>query len=523
MMTNEQSTTPQPSKNLRPCPAIKGYIKPSDCGSQRGSKLACPAECPFFPLGIAAYDLLLKTEQGGLKKASRFVFDHVPRSQLDRLYREGSSVYAGQAQAEILATGYLLWSMLSYYRGSDGKTLLELWESKNWVGLNNDERLWMQCRQRWIMTVVEVQKIRQPHMLVCQDLLRPEAGELIINDREFALTTARFSRILCYLVPLPHYHRVSPTVFMIPMAIWPEWKTSILQRFESCRGTAPDLSMSVFLAQNLADCVHLLHEISIRIKNQILEQLDLKACIASYRLRIPANDFEAMLRNRPDFQPSQPPSLKSGARLKACFDWITLGESAVLRQQNAVVSGKLDPEKEKERVGTLWLTETHLGFQAFRHKKFVQARQWLEKQFADQLQLEKETVQNLGEERALQEEANAEVSRIAQLLEVPSEIQEETAPLPDDHMVERSESGEEQRQKSRAEHEQRYASFLDQPNAELDQATPRVASLDAALRPRLRELMKTHIHQVELRNRQEGLDLDLDWVLDALRMEDMKA
>jgi hypothetical protein len=37
-------------------------ISPADCGEQRQSRLACPADCPHNPFGVANYSQLLEIE-----------------------------------------------------------------------------------------------------------------------------------------------------------------------------------------------------------------------------------------------------------------------------------------------------------------------------------------------------------------------------------------------------------------------------------------------------------------------------
>jgi hypothetical protein len=522
-MTTTELTVPSPvGKKARPCPALGGLIKPADCGAQRGSKLACPPDCPYFPFGTAAYELLLKIEEGGIKKASRFLFDHAPKALMEHCYREGKALYAGHDRAEIMATGYLLFSLMGPHRGSAGKSLLEEWESQRWDGLNNDERLLMQFRQRGIMTVLEVQKILPPNLLVCHDLFRPEAGELKVYDRILAASTPRFTRVLCCVYPMPHYYRTSQVAFIIPSAIWTEWEQAVLERYEARRSSEPSLSISMFLSQNFMSVFGLIAEMSDRIKLRILKQLDLKLCTAQYQLKTSASQVESHLKGKPEFEVTPPPAFSKDYSFVACFNWYARGESGVLR---AAVSTAETPDSpgSDDLIGTIFLAEKVLLFQSTRDRAFAQARSFLEERFSDLLQFYQESFRDLGQEAALHQVADAEVSRVTRWLDVSAKSEAEPVAPAEPQAGQAALSQEEHRRHALDQHQQRYAAFLDQPSPVLDRKTPREAAIDLNLRPRLRELIKGHIHQMDLKNRNEGLDLNLDWILDALDLQDLKA
>ena len=71
-------------------------------------------------------------------------------------------------------------------------------------------------------------------------------------------------------------------------------------------------------------------------------------------------------------------------------------------------------------------------------------------------------------------------------------------------------------------HRKTYTAFLDEKNPALDGSTPRAAARGPVLRPRLIELAKLHLHNLDRENREKGLDLSLDWVLDELGLAELK-
>ena len=66
-----------------------------------------------------------------------------------------------------------------------------------------------------------------------------------------------------------------------------------------------------------------------------------------------------------------------------------------------------------------------------------------------------------------------------------------------------------------------YTAFLDKPVPALDGMTPRDAARDPAMRPRLVELMKGHVHHVEQESREKGVDVRIDWVLEELGLDEL--
>ncbi len=51
---------------------------------------------------------------------------------------------------------------------------------------------------------------------------------------------------------------------------------------------------------------------------------------------------------------------------------------------------------------------------------------------------------------------------------------------------------------------------------------PCPAAGNPALRPRLIELVKQHLKNMAMQNREKGMDFSIDWVLDELHLEELK-
>jgi hypothetical protein len=77
------------------------------------------------------------------------------------------------------------------------------------------------------------------------------------------------------------------------------------------------------------------------------------------------------------------------------------------------------------------------------------------------------------------------------------------------------------RQALAEQHLQHYRAFLDESAPALGGLTPRAAAADPEKRPLLVELMKEHLNGIEQRNRDDGLDLQLDWLLEELNLREL--
>lgn len=61
------------SKSDRHCPALSEAISSQRCGSERGTKIACSANCPYSPYAVANYDKSLVVTQKVVLKILDFI------------------------------------------------------------------------------------------------------------------------------------------------------------------------------------------------------------------------------------------------------------------------------------------------------------------------------------------------------------------------------------------------------------------------------------------------------------------
>ncbi len=512
-MNSAPLPTPAGTKR-RPCPALQASISAADCGSQRGSRLNCPADCPFFPFGTAAYELWLKVDAGWLKKS----LDHVLASR-GRPAFEGAlkahQVPLADANFELeAAMSRALHHLLFRDPGADGKTVADVWQAAGWTGLNNDERVMMQYRRAAQPTVVEVTRLLDGQALQCLDLLAPERPAFVVFDRAAAAQTVRFSRLLTWLTDYPNFARLGLPAIQIPPHLWSAWQERFQRELAEAAAAKPGPNAKELLADNWRRFAELVGELARQHRERLLENLDLHQCLASYRLTAPVADVEAALRARPEFRSRE--ALEEGrfAKPLACFDWLRLGESAALDQE---LGGSIHLDASVDgvgEVGTVRLYPEYLVVETFSKRKHAFARRMLEQAFATLVQFQEESSLDLAQVVEQQ-------SRQTQLVEAArSAVFDGTVPSAESPAASAEPVGGPE--DAQQVHTQYYRRFLEETLPELDGKTPRAASADPALRPRLAELLKTHVHNLERHNRRGGTALSLDSVLDELGFPELK-
>jgi hypothetical protein len=238
---------------------------------------------------------------------------------------------------------------------------------------------------------------------------------------------------------------------------------------------------------------------------EMIRSLDANPWIAAYALHADREEIAALLAQRPEFERE---TLRgSGDADTLCFAWLRKGESAEIEEE---ASTQIRSEFQRDGVGVLAEIRLHpdrLILTAFGEQKFRFARTKLEKYCGNRISF------TIESEKPLKDEL---------LKRFTGERRDE------DESADRPETGnqipaEVQRNLLRDFHEKHYRRFLDDSIPALKGMTPRQAAKDEAMRPALLSLMKQHLNGIDRRNRKEGLDLNIDWLLDELNLDELKA
>jgi hypothetical protein len=449
---------------------------------------------------------------------------------IDRVFRSGSRLFEGHPNQREQATYYLLHYGLLHHRGPDGRTAAQVWSSRGWEGLNNDERVLMRHLCQSVLTVVEVQKQVSADTLTVIDLFSAEPSPVLLFNRALAQEAVRFSRFLVWLTRYPHFDRLLSSAWEIPVFVWPDWRDGLLHEHANQRQANPDLSVSQYLAANLEAWVKRIGELADEKRRRALSAIDLTACAAIYRLTGPVSEIESLLRSRPDFKPGTPPADTDREPPLAFFHWRAEGESAEFIQASTSPPPKGPP---LEDIGSVWLYDRRMVVESFTKKRHAFIRRMAEKFFGPAVQFEDEAVVDLAQMRALQARAREAVGRVSAWLDdegqrepkptLSAEAPSPAAPEPDAKgAVDSGAAWENHRQQVEAEHARLCSAFLNQTFAGLNNRTPREAASDPTLRPALVELVKDQLHFTDHRSRREGVPLNADRLLDELGLNELK-
>ena len=272
-MSLEAKSASLVGKNRRPCPVLNAGITPADCGAQRGSKLNCPAECPFYPLGTASEEPWSRVDSAWCSKVTRCLADRLGQDEVANLMRRLTIKTSDEELDREIAFLNVLYRGLLLRRNEAGQTLVEQWEAEGWGGLNNDERVMMRYRRHCLPTVVQVRKVLDSRFLRCVDLLAPDSPPFVLWSRGAAAKAARFSRILTWLAHYPHFSRLDAQAFDVHPVIWPLWRERFEQEFGQAASAQPGLTPKLYLAQNIVECSELLFALA-REHRERVEQAD---------------------------------------------------------------------------------------------------------------------------------------------------------------------------------------------------------------------------------------------------------
>ena len=526
-MTAEERCRVCGKKGKRPCPALGGWICPACCGSQRGSKINCARDCEFFPYGVAGSEAWGKIDGAWVLKGLDYVLAHLNGAEFNRIRSDGAIRTSEPNLDQEASLSNAIYFSLFHRRDSEGKTLADLWESQGWKGLNNDEQVMMRFRRRSLATVIEIQRKVDSRTTECVDLFEHEPRPFLLFDRALAESAPRFSRLFVRLTHFPHFSRTSGLGYPIPLPLWPVWK-DIIQSWTTQTGPAqPGLTVREFLSENEAKAVGLIAQVSEAYRLELNKSMDTHQCLAFYDLSGACAEVENILTTRPDFQAAEPPVEPEVAAPRGFFHWVRLGESVELAQGLPDRSSPGTPANQPALLGYLSLYPDGLMVETFSLPKYQVARKMIDTYFGGLVRFQREKIVDLAKqnlEHRAAESALLDATRSSGEL-TSGENSDSTdvppSPEPGSEPPARM-SPEVERRLIQELHEKKYAAFLDETIPALDGATPRAAAQDPALRPKLIEVMKVHLHNLERENQRTGLGFDLNTTLDVLGLPELK-
>jgi len=240
------------SKKNRFCPALDGRpIKPAECGARRGSDLACPAECAFNPFGTAAPEAWVKVEKDWLTTAVKRLMNRWETRVFKQRLSEAMAPLARPESRMEHALENLVHREYFFPRDPGGRTEADRWEAEGFPGLNNDGRVLVRHYRKMRPTMIEVRRIEEEAWCEGVDLLRPETPPVRVFDPFLAASITPPIALLGWLVPGPHYQRITGVVLGLPVELWESFRARLEARHAEARAERPDLGFTAFLAEHM--------------------------------------------------------------------------------------------------------------------------------------------------------------------------------------------------------------------------------------------------------------------------------
>lgn len=479
----------------RQCPALGREIARNECGEQRHSQLRCPASCAHNPFVVEHYGELLDVEDQLDRKSMEWLLDEPGRSPAAK--RELLAAY--RKHPGLQAHPFVMWQLFGL-RDAQGLTCADRWQQARFPGLNNDERVLFQAKSQSRVALLEIHRVLDSQRVEAVDLLRPEAGPLLLCDRNLAATTARFAFLFVWIYPLPHFWRLSGSATLIPELGVQEPDHVLLQTILHLGGPEAKQAQGVWLAEHFERVSRSLQASDKEYTRRMIESADIQRGVAHYSLQSPLAECRALLAGEPEADCDETSPEEQAQGFSEAWDWFD--DSA------PKTAGRL-------LIGRVLVGQAQWRLEASSQARLALLRKRFEKRFGKRMKFEWERRDDVASRTA------AKFAHPDQSLVPPALFNEVVEVQFNTTRVDLgSPSG------SRAEMEARYlAEFLrgyaDQPVPALDGRTPREAAANPAMRERLLCLMKPVVRRIDEHNLRNGQAVDINGLLAELGLAEI--
>ncbi len=493
------------SKGKRVCPSLNGGICSSCCGLHRVSKINCPPDCAHNPFGPGQYDAFLAVERSFDAKAMECIMKHYGRNHVQEVVCSTMWQDEDRDAQQAIVIGNAIYLLLFFRKDPQGKMLADLWREAGCTGLTNDERIVLEARSKASATVVEIQRVMDRQAMQCVDLLSPEKGVFIVLDRSSAARAIRFSTIMTWVDHYPAFSRFGAGGGVIPENVLDAFLDNLKKKAGREYGKPDFAAMKRYLSEHFGECIDGVGILARDWRKSMLQNMDFFQCIGTYRICGDIRQILTVLEQKPEFEKDEEENDEKKYPGAKIYDWVRRGDSKVIENSMPFAFRHGGEDEGVGSLGILRLYQDRLEVEAFSKKKYAFAKKMTEKYFGKEVSFQREKIVDVAKQMAEHDPEERED-------EEKKETKAGSGKLPP----------EIERKLLSQFHEKHYQKFLDSPVPALRGMTPRAASLDPASRPLLIDLMKGHVRNLEAQNKERGLKLSLDSVLDELGLPELK-
>jgi hypothetical protein len=484
----------------RACLAVGREISPADCGENRVSRQACPADCVHLPFAPANYSQLLEIEE----KLDHQCMDFLLGSSPDRAAMERALQQARHDPSPHALHAFYEWNLFFQY-GADGRTCAERLEQSATAGFKNDDRVLLRAKRQTRVALLEIHRVLDGERLEAVDLLAPDSPPLRLHDRNLASMATRFASGLVWLYPLPHYWRLSGTAILIPGLAQFDPREIVLEIAGHLGGPLTEPELRRWLEENFVRFDEALQATARMRRMQMFAGMDAKFGKAVYELQSPFAGCRDVLDALPDVEPD---NLSPAERQEG------FAEARVWFAEKPEIKQSVPPGG-RPALGRVLLGQAHWRLEAMGAERLARLRRQFDAQLGNRVRFTGERLDDFGASLAAKEPAPDKSLIPPRLLENPQKILLTSSRVlaPPPNTPPDQAEAELFRAADRA--------FLDDQIPALDNRTPREAARDPALRPRLIRLLKQRVQMHDERNLKTGRADDINWLLRELGADEI--
>jgi len=464
----------------RHCPALDEIITPATCGNSRISNIACTADCPHNPFNPDNYFGSYQEIEGKVvERLSRMLYGELEFPQKQKISNAVSK------RQSFVTNALHVWHL-------HGERRTEQWRNRgDFRDWKNDELTMVRSLDTIRVALLEIQGVRDDRSTLVLDLLCPDQAPLVLMDATTAAIACRFSVLLTWIYQIPGgFWRLSGIALTIPRT----GNCPPREIFETIitHLGAPETGRDRWLLEHMPLIQAAFAATAAAQEARRYEISDLTTCERLCRVD------QATLRQLPAALLASPRIQDDGPdRSKAVFRGSLMASPVSdLEPVTSIGSIAVFPDGEI-KLTSMGKKNTHDLLDFLRN-------------LAPRIEITSENFQDLArKKRESLPPWDAKLVPPA-LLEEVSEISLLSQRIPDHG-----------KSSALTLMENRYQGFADIAIRQLEDRTPREAARDPRLRPMLTELMKLHITGIDEQRRENGLDFDLNPLLEELGLREM--
>jgi hypothetical protein len=477
------------SKNKqRMCPAVGRGISAAECGENRVSQYQCPAECPYNPWSLSAYDQVLAIETAFFDRLRRYAASDPVTCGM----RIGDDPTDIAAQYRNLRAWFL-------HRDREGLTLIDRWERAGFTGLNNDQRVLARCHARVRLVVGETLDHLSADAVRVQDRLDLAASPIVLQDRAFAKRAGRFARFIPWVFPLPHYSRVTASAISVPDIGSLEAEEIVGAVAEHLRGPSAGEPLREWLTANYVAVFEAFESVNEGIRRKSFEKVVYTKLF--YRLAGPSEAFTEVMAGAPEAVSNAPNETERKEGFTHEWAWLDLAEESL---RKAVGGGR-------PTLGRVLFGSGMVRLEGGGEDRACRMQESFEGRVGRTVAFESRRVDDVGRQMIARDARPFDPALVPPCLLDHAPHFETSVQLVDTRAtVSADDLMRDQRRK-----------WLDEPVPLLAGKTPRQAASDPVLRPKLISLVKEVIRRADRVGLEKGSFEDEGWMAAELGLAEL--